>query len=154
MAQGSTAIFGELCGSSAGNGLFGYLSSTKMRDITDGTSNTLAASECVLPPGSDIRGKYYTDSRMAVVFSADWPPNTSNSDDHYGGTCDSTTFAPCVAGGGSILGDGAVYARSMHVGGVHCLLADGAVRFISENIDRTTFQNLGQRNDNQVIGEF
>jgi hypothetical protein len=23
----------------------------------------------------------------------------------------------------------------MHVGGVHCLMADGAVRFVSENID-------------------
>ncbi|HBL48365.1 MAG TPA: prepilin-type cleavage/methylation domain-containing protein, partial [Planctomycetaceae bacterium] len=46
------------------------------------------------------------------------------------------------------------FARSYHVGGVHGLLADGAVRFVSENIDRATFQSLGTRAGGEVIGEF
>ncbi|WP_390643693.1 H-X9-DG-CTERM domain-containing protein [Gimesia benthica] len=37
---------------------------------------------------------------------------------------------------------------------MHALLADGAVRFISSNIDRGTFQNLGNKKDGQVLGEF
>ncbi len=40
------------------------------------------------------------------------------------------------------------------MGGVHGLLADGAVRFVSENIDRATFQSLGTRAGGEVIGEF
>jgi hypothetical protein len=37
---------------------------------------------------------------------------------------------------------------------VHCVLGDGAVRFISNNINRVTFQNLGNMKDGQVLGEF
>jgi prepilin-type N-terminal cleavage/methylation domain-containing protein len=54
---------------------------------------------------------------------------------------------------------------SVHDGGAHFLMGDGAVRFVSENIhtrpdagrDRNSFgvyQRLGSRNDNQPIGEF
>ncbi len=34
------------------------------------------------------------------------------------------------------------------------LLADGAVRFVSENLNLNTWQYLGNRNDGNVIGEF
>jgi len=44
--------------------------------------------------------------------------------------------------------------RSMHVGGVHATLADGSVRFISENISRNTYVNLTQIADSNVLGEF
>jgi len=40
------------------------------------------------------------------------------------------------------------------VGGIHALLTDGAVRFISENIDMDTLRQLSMRADGQVIGEF
>ena len=43
---------------------------------------------------------------------------------------------------------------SLHVGGAHFLMGDGAVRFISENISSLTYSYLGSINDNQVIGEF
>jgi prepilin-type processing-associated H-X9-DG protein len=36
-------------------------------------------------------------------------------------------------------------AGSEHTGGVHALLADGSVRFISENIDRDTWWAIGTR---------
>jgi len=45
-------------------------------------------------------------------------------------------------------------ARSKHTGGVHTLMCDGAVRFISENIDWTTYQALGGRNGGTEIGDF
>ena len=43
---------------------------------------------------------------------------------------------------------------SLHVGGAHFLMGDGAVRFISENVFSTTYANLASISDNQVIGEF
>lgn len=43
---------------------------------------------------------------------------------------------------------------SMHTGGVNALIGDGAVRFISENIDRNTARQLFGRNDGQQMGEF
>jgi hypothetical protein len=48
----------------------------------------------------------------------------------------------------------AVYARSNHVGGAHASLADGSVRFISENIDTATFRALGSKALGEVVGEF
>ncbi len=47
-----------------------------------------------------------------------------------------------------------VAARSRHIGGVHALLCDGRVQFVGENIEVTTWQALGSRNGNEVIGEF
>lgn len=43
---------------------------------------------------------------------------------------------------------------SHHAGGAHFLLGDGSVRFLSENIDRGIFENLGSIADGNVIGEF
>ena len=43
---------------------------------------------------------------------------------------------------------------SLHTGGVHVTLGDGSVRFISQNIDGTTQNNLSRISDGKVIGEF
>ncbi len=43
---------------------------------------------------------------------------------------------------------------SVHVGGAHFGMGDGRVRFISENINATTFQNLANRHDGELIGDF
>ncbi|MCA9069650.1 MAG: DUF1559 domain-containing protein, partial [Planctomycetaceae bacterium] len=43
---------------------------------------------------------------------------------------------------------------SLHTGGTHFLMADGAVRFVSENLHYDTYRALGERNDGNVIGEF
>ncbi len=47
-----------------------------------------------------------------------------------------------------------VAARSRHTGGVHALLSDGAVRFVSENIDTPLWQKLATRAGGEVIGEY
>jgi prepilin-type N-terminal cleavage/methylation domain-containing protein len=45
-------------------------------------------------------------------------------------------------------------SRSRHIGGVHSLLGDGSVRFISDNLDLNTWQRLGGIRDGATIGEF
>jgi prepilin-type N-terminal cleavage/methylation domain-containing protein len=47
-----------------------------------------------------------------------------------------------------------VTSRSYHTGIVQSLLTDGSLRSIGENIDLLTWQNLGQRSDGNVVGEF
>jgi len=43
---------------------------------------------------------------------------------------------------------------SFHVGGVNVLMADGAVKFISENMDFTNLLKIASRDDGQVLGDF
>ncbi len=43
---------------------------------------------------------------------------------------------------------------SLHVGGCHALLADGSVRFISQNVDTDTIRKLCDRADGGVVGDF
>ena len=43
---------------------------------------------------------------------------------------------------------------SFHVGGVHVLLGDGAVRFLSDSLDFRTLLRLAAQNDGEVVGEF
>jgi prepilin-type N-terminal cleavage/methylation domain-containing protein/prepilin-type processing-associated H-X9-DG protein len=44
--------------------------------------------------------------------------------------------------------------RSWHEGGANVLLGDGAVRFMSEDIDTTLHRNLHSRNGGEIIGDF
>ncbi|QDT26101.1 DUF1559 domain-containing protein [Gimesia panareensis] len=139
------------------NGIFSANSNTKIRDLKDGSSNTIMVSEII------IRGQAATTTQWGcpgcygiggahgeMTFTTRETPNTQVPDQNY--ACKSTTWpnAPCVVNTGTKYN----FARSYHVGGVHALLADGAVRFISSNIDRPTFQNLGNKKDGQVLGEF
>ena len=43
---------------------------------------------------------------------------------------------------------------SMHVGGGNFCMADGSVRFISENINQTTLVSLSTRGGGEVVGEY
>ncbi|MCX7385929.1 MAG: DUF1559 domain-containing protein [Planctomycetales bacterium] len=48
----------------------------------------------------------------------------------------------------------AVTSRSFHTGLVNVSLMDGAVRSVSDNIDREVWRNLAGRSDGKIIGEF
>jgi prepilin-type processing-associated H-X9-DG protein len=49
---------------------------------------------------------------------------------------------------------GIVPARSKHAGGVNVGLADGSVRFVSDNITLLTWQLLGNARDGRVLPNF
>ncbi len=48
----------------------------------------------------------------------------------------------------------ATTANSNHTGGVHLMLCDGSVRFISENISLVTWRALGSINGGEVLADF
>ena len=141
------------------NGIFFQMSSIRMRDVTDGTSNTLLTSEIKIiqekstaspiDTSSDWRGFYYNNFGVTSWFSTEFPPNTPQSDAVR--RCVNDANAPCVY---TTSGSTRMFARSQHVGGVQVGLADGAVRFISENVNGATWGYLGSRADNQVIGTY
>ncbi|GIX05297.1 MAG: prepilin-type N-terminal cleavage/methylation domain-containing protein [Planctomycetaceae bacterium] len=67
-----------------------------------------------------------------------------------------TPFHTCHICAGCGRGDasGQFPARSRHTGGAHALMGDGAVKFISENMDTVLYQAVGSINGGETVGEF
>jgi prepilin-type N-terminal cleavage/methylation domain-containing protein/prepilin-type processing-associated H-X9-DG protein len=151
--------------SMANRGIFGYRRTAKIRDITDGTSNTMAVSERVRGTNS---GEITANGTQRVIqwdiggINCHQNPSLAyaniSGDKITSGTVKSrsgrslwdgqtqrngfvATFPPngpsCYNGSNTNAdsGDAVVTATSAHTGGVHVLFADGAVKFIGENID-------------------
>jgi prepilin-type N-terminal cleavage/methylation domain-containing protein len=91
-----------------------FTTATRLTDVQDGESNTLAVGETITDQGWALPG----------TGSCDSPPN----------------------GGGRF--------GSKHSGGAHFVLCDGAVRFISSQVNTATFKALGTPRGGEVIGEF
>lgn len=127
----------------------------RIADALDGTSNTLMVSE---------QSDYHTDSSNT---KRDLRASNHSGGAWAAGRPEATTWTLNVT---SIrfpinyrgpLEDGMRYGYakhtilvSPHTGGVHGLLADGAVRFISENINFATLTALADRADGTPLGEF
>lgn len=148
-------------------GMFGRYDYTKMGDITDGTSNTLAMAERSRPSSSRSRGMVVVDASAdpasfspiscaaywmgsfyaptAPMFTQDTSPGYRWGDGVAFFAAVTTILPPnsavCLIGdpnwasGGGHYGPGIWTSTSDHVGGVNALMADGSVRFISENIN-------------------
>ena len=43
---------------------------------------------------------------------------------------------------------------SFHTGGAHFVMADGTVRFISQNVDKNTMSRIFSYGDGSPVGEF
>ena len=133
-------------------GPFTMNSKTRLRDFTDGVSNTALATELMVTDATDNRGvMHYPEG---ALYEHDRSPNTSIPDGVRSSSCVSTTRAPCVGTHGAY-NDRQITlsARSQHVGGVHLLLADGSGRFVSENINLAIWQALGTPDKNEILGE-
>ena len=130
--------------------LFGIDSNSKMSSVTDGTSNTVAMSESTLDvyDGDAIKWGYIGHVGVGIDIAAyhsryinDWE-------------CCGWTSPPY--GRPSRVGQLAEWGTpgSLHTGGCHVLMGDGAVRFLSENIDNTVRTSLATISGGEVIGEF
>jgi len=136
----------------ARKGLFYANSNTRIRDITDGSSNTLAVSEVRFSrtAADDSRGSWMFPGMGGAAFSTGLAPNSSSAD-AVGSCTDNSADFPCVT---DSTGTQIAAARSMHEGGVLASLADGTVRFISENVDSGVWEALGTRSNGEVVSEY
>lgn len=128
--------------------MFGLSSNCRFRDITDGTSNTVAVCETTLDfdDGEGLTWGAASHVGLGTIFKSSRGINEFR--------CCSWQSPPWQRAGrfgrlGQYNDPG-----SNHVGGLHVLLGDGAVRFISENIDSAIRINLSNIADGQVLGEF
>ena len=104
----------------------------KFSDVTDGMSNTFLVGERHLSTANNaqrsIGGIVYgrtNESTASVEFRAAYPPNTK-----YNGNGPVKTGGCCGADGNCRR-----YAlNSLHAGGVHVCMGDGAVKFLSSTI--------------------
>ena len=131
---------------------------TRMRDITDGSSNTLIVGEWA-GLNDVFQGNTLVSSGQPTIASAiaggaggSWADVLNGeswlSGSLYDGTGDT---GPCLI---NCTNADTRNLYSFHVGGVHVAMSDGAVRFISENISTITFAQLVAKADDAVIDEF
>ncbi len=81
--------------------------------------------------------QYYRDLVVATYYTHTLTPNSKDRD--------------CITTAAT---SGHMAARSYHVGGVHLVLADGSVRFASDNIDSNVWRAIGTVRGGEVTGEF
>jgi len=137
---------------------FRQAGSARFRDITDGTSNTLMMAEVIAPGEGGIIGNF-AQSKGGQAFMTFLSPNSASPDESTR-SCPADakwlSFASCslIDPGWNKVQEQTFAARSLHEGGVHTLLCDGSVRFVSENIDNGTWRSLGTTQGGEVVGEF
>ena len=124
-----------------------------MTDITDGTSNTLMASEILLSPdvgaSHDVRGRVWNSIHAGTEFTTMFPPNSTTGDSTMG-YCNPLPHAPCAAAQADT--NAYTIARSEHAaGGVNACLADGTARFISNSVTPSVWLALGTRAGNESV---
>jgi prepilin-type N-terminal cleavage/methylation domain-containing protein/prepilin-type processing-associated H-X9-DG protein len=142
------------------NGLLTANYCYNFRDATDGTSNTMIIGEQSGSIGNaDIRANYYggwggfTQAMPATAQYATWSSGT----DVWGTGITSVRYAinpKTTAGGMDEVYDMNTALTSYHSGGINALMTDGAVRFISENINFVNLVNLASKNDGVPLGDF
>lgn len=140
----------------------------KLRDMTDGASNTILTGELADRNKLIRNGSQVASTDPAAIYqekfgAGAWADPSNGtwqlSGRLYDGTSDQ---GPCAINCSNARtevshADPNRYAAglfSYHVGGVHILLADGSVRFISENLSGAVFVSLVSRDGGEVIGEF
>lgn len=116
----------------------------RTRDITDGMSNTAMMAEtrkacCLNGSNANWYDRGYTQTGVTLR------DNPSNRFERLPYNPPSTS--------GDILGDW-TNTGSFHTGGIDLLLADGSVRFLSQNTSAVVRQRLDAISDGLVVGEF
>ncbi len=174
---------GTLYGVVAANGIFFENSSVRIGDVIDGSSQTVFFSETLQSDGSPINSVILTvgnDNATSAPALTDYVSQCSIANM---GIVDRGSRWIYAAPGHSMynhrrvpndpgvdcrgglphskatnaLADNLsldVAPRSRHDGGVHGLLGDGSVRFISGSINVGIWQALGSRNGQELIGDF
>jgi prepilin-type processing-associated H-X9-DG protein len=149
------------------DGVFFKGSRIKFRDITDGSTHTVAMSERLNGSGTQEAGSLETDVQrlmLEIPGGNDTTPavcalpNSGNCYrdrgakwilGNYGNTIYNHYYAPNVATWDCMnlqQQKSLAAARSMHPGGVMVLLCDGSVKFVSDSIEAPLWRALATRN--------
>jgi len=142
-------------------GKAGRKKGTSAKDITDGLSKTLLMSEYLTAPAgaSELRASFFYARPASNWVQTATTPNSSAPDvlsgDMFGCGDDSAADLPnqnlpCTADDGSGYTTTAT-ARSYHRGGVWVVMADGAVRFMSDSVDLTNWRRLATIADGGAV---
>jgi len=130
---------------------FGKNRGAKIRDILDGTSNTMLFAEYLTGTKTDDRGLFYTVQAGFSFLNTRLTPNNAGDDILIPGGCFEEGDQPPVT---DLPGDNlpcrtttnvlssSATSRSRHPGGVHILLADGSVPFVGDTIDLRVWRAL------------
>ncbi|MBD3675174.1 MAG: DUF1559 domain-containing protein [Planctomycetaceae bacterium] len=133
----------------------------KFRDVIDGLTNTIMVYESAGRSSLYVDGKqvpepswWSTSSEFRAWpghFNSSWMYNYTMTLDPNGGPPTVQWFV-----GPEIINVSNLYGApySFHTGGIQVTLADGSVRFLSENIDRMLLSALTSRNGGEVVGDF
>jgi prepilin-type processing-associated H-X9-DG protein len=136
---------------------------TKITDIGDGASNTLAVSEVLtwdVPIGPDNEGRVSNDDWRGVwilpgiganTFTARHTPNSTTGDRIPSCGTNIPAGHPLSCSTTTSSGTTWASARSRHPGGVNAAMADGSVRFVSNNIRQEIWTALATRNGGEPV---
>jgi len=161
VGNNGSATKDEASYNAAGNEFNGVFSASRLgairfRDITDGTSNTILIGERSTTLPNPVGGSPLECGASNYIGYRSGPipgffrPGTLSANGRWG--INPTSVTACFRGFGS-----------RHPGGATFALCDGSVRFISELIEMNTadvrhndtiFENLLNRHDGNVVGEF
>ncbi|WP_437202523.1 DUF1559 family PulG-like putative transporter [Planctomicrobium sp. SH664] len=138
--------------------LFNQNFSAQIRDITDGLSNTCMHYESAGRARYLIRG-YESNTNNTTNYgkSKDGWTSHQNAGWWFGAAVDLSGGSAVIAYTGSAVVNvcnGYAAPYSFHTGGVQMLLADGGVRFLSENTSMTILSALSSINGGETVGEF
>ena len=129
------------------NGLLFLNSGIGYQEIRDGASNTILAGEKIVP--QSLKDLGWMSGTMATLRNTGVAINTGWD---IGGarTTRNGSMAPLPAPSDTATSG----YSSQHTGGAQFVLADGSVRFLSENINIKTYSLLGNRADLSALEEF
>jgi prepilin-type N-terminal cleavage/methylation domain-containing protein/prepilin-type processing-associated H-X9-DG protein len=155
------------------DGPFGYLRSSRLAEITDGTSNTAAFSEKMIGDYNNAISTPATDEFLCPVAATtvdqavtacqavDVTNLANQAISNVGGpwiygahetTCYNHAAPPfyhtCLF---TVIACLNSPANSAHPGGLNMALCDGSVRYVKASIDLPTWRALGSRNGGEVI---
>jgi prepilin-type N-terminal cleavage/methylation domain-containing protein len=148
---GGSAVAG-LCLATFKNGILTTDGKNSMASITDGTSNTILAGESwynALEPNRTWAQAYRTRHG-----SNNFPMNLASTAQPLNGG-PAYFLANYPPTGGSLNMHNIILTQffgSQHVGGAQFVMADGSVRFLTDNINMAIYRFLGTRADGLPVG--